>query len=259
MIETERYKIVKRKIIEIDEDLCTGCGQCVVDCAESALEVIDGKAKVVNEVFCDGLGACMEGCPTGALTIIEREALEYSEEAVEKHLESLKHEEQEKHLATEEPGHVACGCASSQAMTFDLSGIEESVSTGKVQTQLRQWPVQMHLISPSAPYFQGADVILAADCTAFSYGGFHPELLKGKAIAIACPKLDQGQDSYIEKIRGLIDDAKINTLTVVIMDVACCGGLLRLAQEGANRASRKVPIKYIVVGIKGDVIKEEWL
>jgi NAD-dependent dihydropyrimidine dehydrogenase PreA subunit len=259
MTETEQHKIVKRKIIEIDEDLCNGCGQCVVDCAESALEVIDGKAKVVNEVFCDGLGACMEGCPTGALSIIEREAPEFSEEAVEKHLESLKHEEHEKHLATEEPGHVACNCPSSQAMSFDLSGIEESVSTGKVQTQLRQWPVQMHLISPSSPYYQGADVVLAADCTAFSYGGFHPELLKGKAIAIACPKLDQGQESYIDKIRGLIDDAKINTLTVVIMEVPCCGGLLRLAQEGARRANRKVPIKYIVVGIKGDIIKEEWL
>jgi ferredoxin len=259
MTETKQHKIIKRKIIEIDEDLCTGCGQCVVDCAESALEVIDGKAKVVNEVFCDGLGACMEGCPTGALTIIEREAPEFSEEAVEKHLESQKNKEQNKHIATEEPGHVPCGCPSSQAMSFDVSGIEESGSTGKVTTQLRQWPVQMHLISPMAPYYQGADVILAADCTAFSYGGFHPEFLKGKAIAIACPKLDQGQESYIEKIKGLIDDAKINTLTVVIMEVPCCGGLLRLAQEGAKKATRKVPIKYVVVGIKGDVLKEEWV
>lgn len=259
MTETKQIKTVKRKIIEIDEDLCTGCGQCVVDCAESALEVIDGKAKVVNEVFCDGLGACMEGCPTGALTIIEREAPEFSEEAVERHLESLKDAEHDKHLATEEPGHVACGCPGSQTMTFDVSGIEADVATGKVNSQLRQWPVQMHLISPMAPYYQGADVILAADCTAFTYGGFHPEFLKGKAIAIACPKLDQGQDSYIEKIRGLIDDAKINTLTVVIMEVPCCGGLLRLAQEGAKRATRKVPIKYVVVGIKGDVLREEWV
>ena len=140
-----------------------------------------------------------------------------------------------------------------------MSGIENKVASGKVNSQLRQWPVQMHLISPMAPYYQGADVILAADCTAYSYGGFHPELLNGKALAIACPKLDQGQETYIEKIRGLIDDAKINTLTVAIMEVPCCGGLLRLAQEGAKRASRKVPIKYMVISLQGEILKEEWV
>lgn len=259
MTVSEKEKLVNRKIIEIDEDLCTGCGQCVVDCAESALEVIDGKARVVNEVFCDGLGACMAGCPTGALNIVEREAPEFSEEAVERHLESVKFKEQKMHLATEEPGHIPCSCPGSQTMTFDLSGIEDDATLGKVNSQLRQWPVQMHLISPSAPFYQGADVLLAADCTAYSYGGFHPELLEGKALAIACPKLDQGQESYIEKIRGLIDDAKINTLTVAMMEVPCCGGLLALAQEAAKRANRKVPIKYIVLSLQGEILKEEWL
>lgn len=259
MTETKQPKFVKRKIIEIDEELCNGCGQCVVDCAESALAIIDGKAKVVNEVFCDGLGACMGSCPTGALKLVEREAPEYSEEAVEKHLESLKKPEPHTHIATEEIGNVACNCGSTMAKTFDLSGLEDDTESGSVKSQLRHWPVQMHLISPLAPYYKGADVLLAADCTAFAYGGFHSDLLKGKSLAIACPKLDQGHDSYIEKIRSLIDDAKINTLTLAMMEVPCCSGLIRLAQEGAKRASRKVPIKTIIISNQGEILKEEWV
>ncbi|MFX1391391.1 MAG: ATP-binding protein [Promethearchaeota archaeon] len=261
MTEAKQHKIVKRKIIKIDEELCTGCGNCVVDCAEGALQVIDGKARVINEVFCDGLGACISGCPEGALEIIEREAMEFDEEAVEKHLESMKNEKQ---TATNQMKHVKfeqthqCGCPSAQTMVFDEPETQVGVS-GKIPSALRQWPVQMHLINPQAPYYQGADVLLSADCVGFSYGDFHRDFLKQKSIAIACPKLDQGKEVYIEKIRSLIDDAKINTLTVAIMEVPCCGGLLALAQEGAKRASRKVPIKYVVVGIQGNILKEEWI
>lgn len=259
MIESEQ-KLVKRKIIEIDEDLCTGCGNCVVSCAEGALEIIDGKAKVVNDVFCDGLGACIGECPEGALKIIERDAPEFDEESVEEHLEELKKKEHVQHAATQEPGHIACGCPGSQMMTFtECDDGEEQVLEGKLKSHLRQWPVQMHLISPTAPYYQGADVLLAADCTGFSYGDFHRDFIKGKSIAIACPKLDQGQEIYIEKIRSLIDDAKINTLTVAIMQVPCCRGLLALVQEAAKIASRKVPIKSIVVSLQGDILQEEWL
>jgi hypothetical protein len=143
-------------------------------------------------------------------------------------------------------------------MVFDEPTVQNQ-ATGKISSELRQWPVQMHLINPNAPYYQGADVLIAADCTAFSYGDFHREFLNDKSIAIACPKLDQGKEVYIEKIKTLIDGAKINTLTVAIMEVPCCGGLLALAQEGAKRASRKVPIKYIVIGVKGDILKEEWV
>ena len=256
-----QHKQVVRKIIKIDEDLCTGCGNCVVSCAEGALEIIDGKAKVVNEVFCDGLGACIGECPEDALEIIEREALEFDEEAVEKHLESMKQQEeieseQVKHIVAEHSHQ--CGCPSAQTMVFDELETQAEV-TGKVPSTLRQWPVQMHLINPRAPYYQGADVILSADCVGYSYGDFHRDFLKHKSIAIACPKLDQGKEIYIEKIKSLIDDAKINTLTVAIMEVPCCSGLLALAQEGAKRASRKVPIKYAVVGIQGNILKEEWL
>ncbi|MFX1448123.1 MAG: 4Fe-4S dicluster domain-containing protein [Promethearchaeota archaeon] len=261
MTEIEHQNRVVRKIIKIDEDLCTGCGNCVVDCAEAALEVINGKARVVNDLFCDGLGACIKGCPEGALEIIEREAAEFDEEAVEKRLESLKQKEeaeikQVKQIVAEHSHQ--CGCPSSQTMVFDEPAVQNEV-TGKISSMLRQWPVQMHLINPNAPYYQGADVLLAADCTGFSYGDFHRDFLNSKSIAIACPKLDQGKEVYIEKIKTLIDGAKINTLTVAIMEVPCCSGLLALAQEGAKRASRKVPIKYIVIGIKGDILKEEWV
>jgi hypothetical protein len=142
---------------------------------------------------------------------------------------------------------------------FRATATVEEEATGKVKSQLRQWPVQMHLISPTAPYYQGADVLLAADCVAYSLGGFHPEHLKGKALGIACPKLDEGQETYIEKIKSWLDDAKINTLTVMIMQVPCCGGLLNLAQQAAQSAGRKVPIKVIVVGLQGNIISEEWL
>jgi ferredoxin len=261
MTEAKLNKMVKRKIIKIDEDLCTGCGNCVVDCAEGALKVIDGKAKVMNEVFCDGLGACISGCPEGALEIIEREALEFDEEAVEKHLESIKNSKQAEVNQVEQiiSEHThQCGCPSAQTVVFE-EPIEQTEVSGKISLALRQWPVQMHLINPRAPYYQGEDVLLSADCVGFSYGDFHRDFMKQKSIAIACPKLDQGKEVYIEKIKSLIDDAKINTLTVAIMEVPCCGGLLALAQEGAKRANRKVPIKYIVVGIQGNILKEEWI
>jgi len=261
MTEAKQQKIVKRKIIKIDEELCTGCGNCVVSCAEGALQIIDGKAKVVNEIFCDGLGACIGGCPEGALEIIEREALEFDEEAVEKHLETMKNNEaaeiEEIKQIVNEHTHQ-CGCPSAQTMVFSQS---ESLTENSrdIPSALRQWPVQMHLINPLAPYFQGADVLLTADCVAYALGGYHKDFLKNKSVAIACPKLDQGKEIYIEKIRSWFDNAKINTLTVMMMEVPCCGGLLALAKEAAKKASRKVPIKYVVVGIKGDIIKEEWL
>jgi ferredoxin len=243
-------KRVKRKIIEIDDELCTGCGNCVVSCAEGALKIIDGKARVINEVFCDGLGACIGECPEGALKIIEREALEFNEEEVEKYLESIKQE-------TISEVHQ-CGCPSAQTIVFE-ENLAEEMPSGESYSALRQWPIQMHLINPSAPYFKNADVLLTADCVAYALGGYHSEFLRGKSIAIACPKLDQGRERYIEKIRMWIDDAKINTLTVMMMEVPCCTGLLALAKDAANQARRKVPIKYIIVGIKGEILKEEWL
>ena len=207
-------------------------------------------------------GLCrMASYPTGALSIIEREAPEFSEETVEKHLENLKQKESHRHShnAIGELGNMAFNCPGPMSKTFDLSGLDDEVASGNVKSQLRHWPVQMHLISPLAPYYKGADVLLATDCTAYAYGGFHSELLRGKSLAIACPKLDQGHESYIEKIRSLIEYAKINTLTLAMMEVPCCSGLLRLAQEGAKRASRKAPIKSIIISSHGEILKEERL
>jgi NAD-dependent dihydropyrimidine dehydrogenase PreA subunit len=255
-----KQKLVTRKIIEIDEDLCTGCGNCVVACAEGALQVIDGKAKVINEIFCDGLGACIGECPEGALKIIERNALEFDEEAVESHLESLKDNETiiNQSNLSEVEFNIPCGCPSAKSMVFDDTKEDSSIN-GKIDSTLRHWPVQMHLISPIAPYYQGADVLISADCVAYSYGDFHRDFLKNRSIAIACPKLDHGKENYIQKIRSLIDDAKINTLTVVTMEVPCCSGLLAITEEAAKRARRKIPIKHIIVSVKGGILKDEWL
>ena len=150
------------------------------------------------------------------------------------------------------------GCPGSRMVDLRETDAQEE-TTGKVKSQLTQWPIQMHLISPMAPYYQGADVLLTADCVAYAMGGFHPEYLKGKSIAIACPKLDEGQDVYVEKIKSWLEDAKINTLTVLIMQVPCCMGLLQLAQQAARSSERKVPIKYIVVGLQGEILTEEWV
>jgi NAD-dependent dihydropyrimidine dehydrogenase PreA subunit len=255
-----RPKIVTRKIIEIDEDLCTGCGSCVVACAEGALQVIDGKAKVVNEIFCDGLGACIGECPEGALKIIERKALKFDEEAVENHLESLKSKEtidDQLNLPDIEL-NLPCSCPSIKSKVFSNIS-ENSEKSSKMNSTLQHWPIQMHLISPIATYYQGADVLISADCVAYSYGDFHRDFLKNKSIAIACPKLDQSKENYIQKIKSLIEDAKINTLTVAIMEVPCCTGLLAITQKAAKRTSRKVPIKHIIVSVRGDILKEEWL
>lgn len=151
------------------------------------------------------------------------------------------------------------GCPSSKMSDFRDKDTSGDAPTAKVASQLKQWPIQMHLISPTAPYFQGADVALVADCVAYSFGNFHNDYLKGKSIGIACPKLDSNQEIYAEKIKSWIDDAKINTLTILIMQVPCCSGLLRIAEQAAKSASRKVPIKYIVMSLQGEVLQEEWV
>ena len=151
------------------------------------------------------------------------------------------------------------GCPGSQTQDFRATAVEDQPAGSPVKSQLTQWPIQMHLISPTAPYYEGADVLLTADCVGYAMGGFHPNYLKGKAIGIACPKLDEGQEEYVAKIKSWLDDAKINTLTVMIMQVPCCRGLLSVAQEAARQAERKVPIKVVVTGLQGEILSEEWV
>jgi len=289
---------MKRTIIKIDEELCNGCEACVSGCHEGALQMIDNKARMVSELYCDGLGACIGECPTGAITLEEREAEPYDEIATmqrmvpkgEKtilaHLRHLKdHSEfdllkqgvmwlKQNNIPVDissvhnapvhtEHGHSGGGCPGSREMSFTPAAapafkMAPVESTGSA-SQLRQWPVQFHLLNPEAGYFKGADVVLAADCVAYSYADFHNRFLTGKILAIACPKLDYNKESYIEKIKVMIQQSAINTLTVIIMEVPCCGGLLQLAAKAVADSGRKIPLKLIVIGTRGDVLKEEWM
>jgi Fe-S-cluster-containing hydrogenase component 2 len=249
---------MKRNIIRIEESKCDGCGLCAAACAEGAIKIIDGKAKLVSETYCDGLGACLGECPQGALAVEEREALVFDEEAALEHV---------KKVGPAEHSHAAHhgGCPSAKMMDFGSAASEARKTAGAsgtgapMRSALSHWPVQLHLISPAAPYFQKADVLLAADCVAYALGGFHENYLQGRRLCIACPKLDSGQEEYLEKVRALIDDAKINTLTVMIMQVPCCSGLLAMAKRAAQGAQRKVPVKAVVVGLKGEVLSEDWV
>jgi NAD-dependent dihydropyrimidine dehydrogenase PreA subunit len=239
---------MKRDILKIDEDLCNGCGQCVPNCHEGALQIIDGKVRLISELMCDGLGACIGHCPEGAITIETREADPYNET----------HVMEQSHVHYNHPVHEGGGCPGSRAMVVVKSGnMNDNTALADRPSELRQWPVQMHLVNPNAPYFRGSDLLLAADCVAFSMGGFHSNHLKGKSLAIACPKLDHGTDSYIEKLTAMIEISKVNTITVMI--VPCCGGLLQMVRAAMANASRKVPVKKMIVGINGEVLQEEWV
>ena len=286
-----------REIVTIDEELCNGCGQCVPACHEGALQIIDDKARLVSDLMCDGLGACLGNCPVDAITIEKREAEPYNETKVmeimtEKgkntviaHLKHLKDHNETAYLKeglnylkenseklnfniqevmnalhNNDLHPQGGGCPGSQARSFEpKSAVIANDQMVSGHSELRQWPVQMHLINPQAGYFNNTDVLLAADCVAYALGDFHSKYLKGKTLAIACPKLDDGQNIYVEKITQLIDDAHINTLNVMIMQVPCCGGLLQIAQMAASQASRKVPVKVTVVGIEGEILQEDWV
>ena len=309
-----------REVVHVDDELCDGCGQCIPSCHEGALQMIDGKARLVSDLMCDGLGACLGHCPRGAITIEKREAEPYNESTVmevmvEKgentvvaHLLHLKeHQEFEYlkegieflkvnepvldldirkvlsrvHHAQVEHEQLACGCPGSEARSFrpqsasacgtgmaenphpgvnpERLTIERPQGAAPQPSELRQWPVQMHLINPAASYFRNADLVLAADCVAYALGDFHSKWLYGKSLAIACPKLDTGMDSYVAKIKDLIDDARINTLTVMMMQVPCCGGLMQMVKRAASFAERKVPVKSVIVGVEGEILREEWV
>ncbi|MBP7763811.1 MAG: 4Fe-4S binding protein [Syntrophaceae bacterium] len=252
---------MKRKIIKIDEEKCTGCGLCVPGCAEEAIKIINGKAKLVGDVFCDGLGACIGECPEGALSIEEREADAFDEKKVHEAMAKRRQEALKTQSATPLQGiamAAPAGCPGSAQTTLERS-LPSAAGSSPQPSELTHWPVQLHLVNPAADFFRGKDVVLAADCAAFAAGDFHARFLKGKSLAIACPKLDSGLDEYVEKIRRLADEAKINTLTVVMMQVPCCRGLMQVAQAGLQKASRRVPLKAVIVGLKGDVLTEEWI
>ena len=294
---------MQRDIIEIDDDKCTGCGLCVPNCHEGALQIIDSKVRLVSDLMCDGLGACIGHCPEGAITIVRREAEPYDEPKVMEimvtkgfntvvaHLRHLREHNETVYLkqgmgylianssklnfmvedvkksvhqpdnAGSSTGCDSGGCPGSRTVIFDPAEIKmaDQSGLGSLQSQLRQWPVQLHLINPAATHFTGSDLLVAADCSAFTLGDFHQNWLKNKTLVIACPKLDQGKEIYLDKFIALIDNAKVNTITVLIMEVPCCGGLLSLVEMAVARSKRKVPVKAITVSIRGEILSEEWV
>lgn len=266
--------MIKRKLIEIDRDKCDGCGLCTEACAEGAL-VLDeeNKAVLAKEIYCDGMGACLDVCPTDALKIIEKESEEYNPEATYKHVLSTRGKEaaehvhgidkeetsegkEEKPLAPDFP----MGCPGSMAREIrgnPVSRVNNTVSSAGIAqssaSELSQWPIQLHLVSPYAPYFNESDLLIAADCTAFALGSFHSNLLKGEKLIIACPKLDD-TTGYVEKIAEILKNNTIYSLTVAIMTVPCCAGLYNIVEKAVELSGNKINIKKTVIGLDGEII-----
>ncbi|MCD6151357.1 MAG: 4Fe-4S binding protein [Deltaproteobacteria bacterium] len=244
---------VLRKIIEINEDLCDGCGVCVPACEEGAIQIIDGKARVVAEKYCDGLGACLGECPQGAITIIERVAEDFDPEAVEEYLQNL----ESSGPAVET---LACGCPSTQMQTFETvsacQAANQPQNQAAVHSSLGHWPVQIKLVPPHAPFLQHADLLILADCAAVAYAGLHQELLKDRVVMMGCPKFDDVPD-YVERFTEIFRQNDVNTITTVIMEVPCCSGLPMIVKNGLEAAGKNLPIKKIVISTNGKLLKEE--
>lgn len=276
--------MARRKIIKINQGKCTGCGLCIPNCPEGAMQIIDGKARLISDLFCDGLGACIGHCPEGAITIEEREAKRYDERKVMEnivkqgenviraHLEHLKSHNQDKYLKQAasflkekglEPGaiqhkhiHAFSGCPGSKIMNFGKR--EESAKQEKAPlkkaSQLRQWPVQITLVPPFAPYLNDADLLIAADCVAFAYADLQEDLLKGKALLVGCPKLDD-VELYQEKFSQILKQNNIRSITYAHMEVPCCFGLVNIIKSAIASSGKNTPFKEVIISIKGERLK----
>jgi NAD-dependent dihydropyrimidine dehydrogenase PreA subunit len=250
-----------REIVKIDEEKCDGCGLCVPACAEGAIQIIDGKARLIADSLCDGLGACLGHCPKDAIIVEKRVADEFDEEAVEEHLKSTGRETSTHAAQTHggcpsaqvqsfaAPAHGG-GCPSARLMSFDKSTASAEEAPSRT-SELRQWPVQMHLVPPSAPFLRDADLLLAADCVPFAYADFHRDFLQGRALLIGCPKLDDGQ-AYLQKLTAILSQNEIRSLTVLHMEVPCCSGLIMLARQAIAASGKNVPLETVRIGIQGE-------
>lgn len=273
---------MKRKIISVNEDLCTGCGACIPNCPEGALQIIDGKARLVSDLFCDGLGACIGECPTGAMRIEEREAAQYDERVVmnniipqginviKAHLKHLQdHGEtgyyttacevlNEKNIVikSEEISSIHSGCPGSKMIDLRKKNTEsaENKSPMPQQSELGQWPVQLGLINPVASYFDADELLVAADCVPFAYGNFHSRFLKDRPLVIFCPKLDQTLDRYIDKIAQILKQHPIKRVGIVRMEVPCCGGTTAIVEQAIMRAEKNIPIREYIISINGEIV-----
>jgi NAD-dependent dihydropyrimidine dehydrogenase PreA subunit len=245
---------MKRKIVRIDEDKCNGCGLCIPSCAEGALQIVDGKARLITDKLCDGLGACLGDCPQNALIIEERDADAFDEEAVHEHLaqqaapkQGHKHEQE-----------FGCGCPGSHSRVLaDKKETVSEIGEGHVPSELGHWPVQLKLVNPAAPYFREAHLLVAADCVPFAYAGFHRDLLRRRTVAIGCPKLDDAM-YYVDKLAEIIRGNNLKSITVAHMEVPCCGGMVSIVREAIKRSGCDVPVKDIRIALDGTVqVKRE--
>ena len=247
-----------RRIIEIEEEKCDGCGQCVTACAEGAIEIHDGKARLVAESYCDGLGACLGECPQDAIRVIEREADAYSEELVRERRAGL---EAKRSLPTF-PGRCPGAAVQSliQGQTIACVRISAGDAVGgellPEASGLANWPIQLRLVPPNAPFLRGADLLLVADCVPFAMAEFHRRLLHGRPVLIGCPKLDDGQ-AYVEKLAAILATSDVRSVTIIHMEVPCCTGLVRIAEAAVQRSGRNVPLKDVTISIHGQVIDPE--
>jgi ferredoxin len=290
---------MKRQIIKIDDEKCTGCGLCIPNCPEGALQIIDRKARLVCDLFCDGLGACIGTCPEGAIEIEEREAepyderkvmanvVEQGENVIKAHLNHLKDHGQTEFFnqavdylkehgipvpgngkspgispGTDE-GKTGCsGCPGTRMMVFEetIDDSKEDVGPGldiELKSELRQWPVQLQLLNPNAPYLKNADLVIAADCVPFTYPDFHRRFLKGKVLMILCPKLDQTIQGYVEKLADIFKNQEIKSITMIHMEVPCCFGTGQIVQAAMMKSGKKIPVTDFTISIRGEVISEK--
>lgn len=245
-----------RKIVKIDQDKCDGCGLCVPSCAEGAIKMINGKAVLAADNLCDGLGACLGECPRDAIQIEERDTDEFDEAAVEKHLAALGKPAPAHHHPPQQAAahqHAAGGCPGSRAMSFTRpQAAAATAAAGSRQSQLAQWPVQLHLVSTTAPYFQGADLLITADCVPVAYAGYHEDFLKGKAVVMGCPKLDDN-NFYQQKLTELFSKSDVKSITVLKMEVPCCGGIAVAARQALAASGKQIPYQEVVIGIQGAI------
>ncbi len=243
---------MERNIIEIDEQKCNGCGICIDACHEGALQLIDGKAKLVSESYCDGLGNCLPECPTGAITIVQREAEAFDEDAVKKHID-------EKNVLPIKDNNLACGCPGTMAKTIEKHSnttsrpIQSHASMNNNESELRQWPCQIKLVPVNAPYLANANLLVAADCTAYAYANIHQDFMKNKITLIGCPKLDDGD--YSEKLTEILKRNEIKSITVLRMEVPCCGGIVHAVKNALISSGKMIPWSVITISTDGSIIE----
>lgn len=258
---------MKRKIVLIDADKCNGCGLCVPNCAEGAIQIVDGKARLVADNLCDGLGACLGECPEGAITIVERDADAFDEKVVEKHLKAIGREPapahgghhghgEKHHHGHHEKHHGGFVCPSSRVLTHERAPEAAGPPAGEVRSELGHWPVKLQLVGPGAPFFRGKELVIAADCAPVAFGDFHRRFLKGAAVAIQCPKFGD-QEFVVPKLAGIMAEGGITGVTIVRMEVPCCGGLAWAVQKALQQSGRTdLPLREVVVGVRGEIVSE---